>query len=108
MLLPLVLVALGWFLWTLGEYVLHRFAMHAMRGRGIASREHLEHHAGVIAPWTTDAMSWAGVVVVGAAWALLTDPAVGVGWVVGYGFYETHHRRAHRRAPRTAYQRWLR
>ena len=108
MLLPLVLVGLGWFLWTLGEYVLHRFAMHAMRGRGMASREHLDHHAGIVQPWTTDAASWAGVFVVGTGWGLLLHPAVGAGWVVGYAFYEVQHRRAHRRPPRTRYQRWLR
>ncbi|MGL4300691.1 MAG: hypothetical protein ACRCW4_16660, partial [Candidatus Neomicrothrix subdominans] len=33
--------------WTAAEYGLHRFAMHEMRGRGMASREHLKHHADV-------------------------------------------------------------
>ena len=33
--------------WTAAEYGLHRFAMHELRGRGLASREHLSHHADV-------------------------------------------------------------
>ena len=33
--------------WTAAEYGLHRFAMHEMRGRGLASVEHLKHHADV-------------------------------------------------------------
>ena len=33
--------------WSAAEYGLHRFAMHELRGRGLASREHLAHHADV-------------------------------------------------------------
>lgn len=102
------LVAAGWLAWTLGEYLLHRFAMHELRGRGMASREHLDHHAGIVAPLRTDALSWLGVLVVAAVWSVLLHPAFGAGWVLGYGFYDVHHRRSHRRAPRTRYQRWLR
>ena len=40
--LPLVLVGAG--LWTVGEYVLHRFAFHERRGKNYGSREHLRHH----------------------------------------------------------------
>src|SRR5215208_2605466 len=36
--------ASGFALWTLAEYLLHRFAMHEMGGKGMMSREHLEHH----------------------------------------------------------------
>ncbi|MBA2283215.1 MAG: sterol desaturase family protein [Acidimicrobiia bacterium] len=102
------LLVAGWFAWTLGEYVLHRFAMHALKGKGLASREHLTHHAqrdSVLEKW---ALSWAGVVVVGIALGVVIHPAVGIGWVGGYGFYDLQHYRAHRRAPRTRYQRWLR
>ena len=41
----LALLATGASLWTLGEYLMHRFAMHELRGKGLASREHLRHHA---------------------------------------------------------------
>ena len=115
----LLLAALaGAALWTLGEYVLHRFAMHELRGRGILSREHLEHH--VKAQWGFDpliVLAWVGVILVGALlWApvgwLAVGPAVGIGlgggWILGYGLYEFLHARAHLRAPRTRYAAWLR
>lgn len=108
----------GFLLWGLAEYLLHRFAMHHLHGKGIMSREHLEHH--VAAGWTfsrTHLLSWAGMLLVGfAAWMPLGWIAVGpelglplaVGWTVGYFFYEFQHAQAHLRAPRTPYQRWLR
>ncbi len=40
-------VGLGAAGWTGLEYGLHRFAMHELRGRGLASVEHLKHHADV-------------------------------------------------------------
>lgn len=58
--------AVGVNLWFLAEYLLHRFAMHHLYGRGIMSREHLEHH--VKAGWTFDnkhILSWLGVGLVG-------------------------------------------
>ncbi len=100
--------AAGWFAWTIGEYVLHRFGMHALKGRGLASREHLNHHAhrdSILEKW---ALSWTGVLLVGFALGAVVQPALGVGWVVGYGFYDLQHFLAHRRAPRTRYERWLR
>lgn len=102
------LFAAGWLGWTLGEYVLHRFAMHALKGRGITSREHLNHHANrdsILEKWP---LAWMGVLIVGTVWALLIGPAFGVGWVFGYGFYDLHHWHAHRRPPRNRYQHWLR
>lgn len=108
----------GFLLWGLAEYLLHRFAMHHLHGRGIMSREHLEHH--VAAGWTfsyTHLLSWAGMLLVGfAIWMPLAwwaaGPAVGVavavGWAAGYFFYEYEHMASHRKAPRTRYQRWLR
>lgn len=108
----------GFALWILGEYVLHRFAMHELNGRGIMSREHLEHH--VAAGWSFShihLLSWAGMALVGVlVWrplvASVAGPAVGwsvaVGWAVGYFFYEYQHAMAHLRAPKTRYQRWLR
>ena len=103
-----LLLLAGWFLWTIGEYVMHRFLMHAMKGRGLASREHLDHHANrdsILEKW---ALAWTGVIVVGVLLGGAVHPALGIGWVAGYGFYDLQHYRAHRRAPRTRYQRWLR
>jgi sterol desaturase/sphingolipid hydroxylase (fatty acid hydroxylase superfamily) len=105
-------------LWFLFEYLLHRFAMHELHGRGMMSREHLLHHVG--AGWTfgyTHLLSWAGVGLVGGAvwfpvgWWISgwqVGVGMGVGWAMGYAFYEYQHAAAHLRAPHTAYQRWLR
>jgi sterol desaturase/sphingolipid hydroxylase (fatty acid hydroxylase superfamily) len=113
----LVALALGAALWTLAEYLLHRFAMHALNGKGIMSREHLEHHVG--SGWAfsyTHLLSWAGVLLVGAAvwaplgWLLggLPGLALGAGWCLGYAFYEHQHAMAHLRGPRGRYSTWLR
>jgi sterol desaturase/sphingolipid hydroxylase (fatty acid hydroxylase superfamily) len=111
-------LVLGFNLWGLFEYLLHRFAMHHLHGRGIMSREHLEHH--VAAGWTfstTHLLSWAGMLLVGfLAWMPLGWIAVGlpfglavaVGWTAGYFFYEYQHAQAHLRAPSNRYERWLR
>lgn len=113
-----VAFAFGFQLWILGEYLLHRFAMHHLNGRGIMSREHLLHH--VAAGWTfstTHLLSWTGMLLVGfVAWMPLTAQLFGwgtgltvaVGWAVGYFFYEYQHAVAHLRPPRTSYQRWVR
>jgi len=104
----LLLLLTGWFAWTLGEYLIHRFAMHALRGRGITSREHLNHHAdrdSILEKWF---LAWTGVMLVGLALDTALHPAVGAGWVLGYGFYDFHHWHAHKRRPHNRYQRWLR
>jgi sterol desaturase/sphingolipid hydroxylase (fatty acid hydroxylase superfamily) len=111
----LALLAIGAFAWTFGEYLMHRFAMHALRGRGLASREHLRHHAeydSVLESWW---FAWAGIVGVGVALAVNAARAVGpvglclgVGWVGGYAFYDWIHYRAHRRPIRHPYERWVR
>jgi sterol desaturase/sphingolipid hydroxylase (fatty acid hydroxylase superfamily) len=110
--------AMGFGLWILAEYLLHRFAMHHLGGKGIMSREHLEHH--VAAGWSfsrTHLLSWAGMLLVGVVGWMplvwwLVSPAVGVavavGWAVGYFFYEYQHMVAHLRAPKSRYQRWVR
>jgi sterol desaturase/sphingolipid hydroxylase (fatty acid hydroxylase superfamily) len=107
----------GAFLWTFAEYVLHRFAMHLLHGKGIMSREHLEHH--VTSAWNFDVnhiLSWIGMLLVGFGGlapltaALISWPvglAVAVGWAVGYFHYETRHALAHRRSPRTRYTQWV-
>lgn len=108
----------GAFIWNLAEYVLHRFAMHHLHGRGIMSREHLEHH--VKAGWNFSPillLSWLGVVVVGGAgllpvaW-LLAGPvvaaSVALGWAVAYFFYEYQHAASHLRSPRGRYSTWVR
>ncbi|HOT80903.1 MAG TPA: sterol desaturase family protein [Microthrixaceae bacterium] len=106
----------GAFLWTLGEYVLHS-SFHWAKGKGFASRAHLDHH--VHASWHFDpiiTLAWLGVVLFGVAYGYLGSlivPAsvsygVGAGWTVGYFFYEWHHRASHLRGPRNRWERWVR
>lgn len=114
----LVALSVGWALWTWAEYMLHRFAMHHLHGKGIMSREHLEHH--VTSSWSfsyTHLLSWTGMLLVGfAGWAPLVSLvagwtaglAVAVGWAFGYFFYEYQHMVSHLKAPRSRYQRLVR
>jgi sterol desaturase/sphingolipid hydroxylase (fatty acid hydroxylase superfamily) len=109
--------ALGAFLWTFAEYLLHRFAMHHLHGRGIMSREHLEHH--VTSQWHFDVnhiLSWTGMLLVGfagfapvAAWlaSWTVGITIAVGWACGYFHYEARHALAHLRNPTTRYTRWV-
>ena len=115
---PLVASAVGAAVWTLAEYLLHRFAMHELKGKGMMSREHLEHH--VLSSWSfsaTHLLSWTGMLLVGAVvWLplgwLVAGPVAGVGiaagWAGGYFFNEYQHAVAHLRAPGGRYARWLR
>ncbi|MCU1355505.1 MAG: Fatty acid hydroxylase-like protein [Acidimicrobiales bacterium] len=108
----------GFFLWGFAEYLLHRFAMHHLRGKGMMSREHLEHH--VRASWTWSSvflLSWSGMLLVGFAlwaplgWALVDTwfgLSVAIGWTAGYFFYEYQHAMAHLQAPKGRYGTWLR
>ena len=109
---------LGFFVWGFAEYVLHRFAMHHLKGKGIMSREHLEHH--VRASWNWSPiflLSWSGILLVGfllwvpVGWAI-AGVAFGVslalGWSIGYFFYEYQHAMAHLQAPKGRYGTWLR
>ena len=116
------LVVAGMFAWTLAEYVLHRFVMHEMVGKGMPSREHLIHHADPQNNPGRPLLSWIGIIVVGAVlfgWSvpLLTSAVVGSGWVglamyagwlLGYGTYEQIHERSHFEAPRGRYTTWVR
>ena len=109
---------LGTQVWFLFEYLLHRFAMHHLHGKGIMSREHLLHH--VAAGWTfstTHLLSWAGMLLVGwLAWfplgwvtvSMAFGISLAIGWSFGYFFYEYVHAQAHLSAPRNRYQRRLR
>lgn len=101
--------------WTALEYGLHRFAMHEMRGRGLASREHLHHHADVryFAPASKKALSAAATTAVAlpASWALVgrRRALAYTGGLIGmYYAYEVLHRRVHTHPPRNSYGRWMR
>lgn len=101
--------------WTLAEYVLHRFLMHEMRGRGLASREHLSHHARVdyFTSWQQKLLTAGATtaVVFPLLW-IVFDAAIAAtfttGFITMYLIYEFLHRRAHTSPPRSPYGRWLR
>lgn len=117
-----VLFVAGLVAWSLGEYVIHRFVMHELRGRGLPSREHLIHHMDPENNLGRPVLSWIGIVIVGAvvfvpaggwlATGSTGGPWVGLalyaGWLVGYGTYEQIHNRSHTHPPRGAYSRWVR
>jgi sterol desaturase/sphingolipid hydroxylase (fatty acid hydroxylase superfamily) len=101
--------------WSGAEYGLHRFAMHQMRGKGLASAEHLRHHGDVtyFAPASRKLLSAAGTTAVaypiaskagGRRWAI----AFTSGLIATYFWYEVVHRRLHTHPPTNRYGRWAR
>jgi sterol desaturase/sphingolipid hydroxylase (fatty acid hydroxylase superfamily) len=110
----------GWFVlggigWTFLEYGLHRFAMHEMKGKGLASKEHLSHHADVtyFSPTPKKALTAVGFTagVLPTAWPVIgRDRALALvsGLNITYVAYEVIHRRAHTHPPTSRYGRWLR
>jgi sterol desaturase/sphingolipid hydroxylase (fatty acid hydroxylase superfamily) len=103
--------ASGWLLWTLTEYVMHRFSFHHSNDgpvRRTVAWEHSRHHRD---PNRTNlALRLGGQVGVaalgvpfGIAFALATSTTLGVGlwigWAGGYVIYETTHWRIHHRVP---------
>lgn len=114
--LPLLFtMLLGAFGWTLAEYLLHRFAAHAARGRNHFSREHLRHHGtpSYFAPAVQKALSaLVAVPVVGAVVALPFGLAIGLafalGFAVSYLGYEYLHWRIHIAPPRGRWSRAVR
>jgi hypothetical protein len=101
--------------WTATEYGLHRFLMHELRGRGLASVEHLKHHADVTyyAPASKKLLSAAATAAVaypltaklaGRRWAA----AYTTGMISMYFAYEVAHRRTHTHPPTNRYGRWAR
>ena len=101
----------GWFMWTLTEYLMHRWSFHHRNDgplRRLVASEHTRHHR---EPNRTHLMlrllGHAGVTGAGLLFGLLlaivTSQLVGlwvwVGWASGYVIYETTHWRIHHRAP---------
>lgn len=89
--------------------------MHEARGRGLASREHLSHHADVtyFAPTSKKLLSAASTtaVVFPAATAVAgrRRATAFTGGLIGmYFIYELLHRRTHTHPPTNAYGRWMR
>jgi hypothetical protein len=101
--------------WTLAEYGLHRFAMHELRGKGLASVEHLKHHADVtyFSPASKKLASAAGTTTVAYPLAAAIAGrrravAFTAGLLAMYSAYEVAHRRIHTHPPTNRYGRWSR
>ena len=101
--------------WTATEYGLHRFLMHQLQGKGLASVEHLKHHADVtyFSPASKKLLSAAGTTVVAypvaaAVTSRRSATAFTAGLLSMYAAYEVLHRRAHTHPPSSAYGRWRR
>lgn len=112
---PVVAAVAGAASWTVAEYGLHRFLMHEMRGKGLASVEHLKHHADVtyFAPASKKLASAAGTsavayplarAVAGRRWAGIFTGSM----IATYFAYEVAHRRIHTHPPTNRYGRWAR
>ncbi len=104
----------GVLLWTLLEYVLHRFAFHERKlGRRVA-REHLTHHAKPDYFATLAHKLVLAIPVLGGLSLVLgaTLGPVGIavvfGTFTGWQVYELIHRATHVRAPRGRYGEWAR
>lgn len=104
----------GVMLWTLLEYLLHRFIFHHyLLGKWIA-REHTHHHAKVnrFSPWWFKLAVATPILLSLAALALrlLGAPGAGlaIGTTLGWLMYEVIHRRIHVAAPRNAHARGAR
>lgn len=106
--------AAGVLLWTLVEYVMHRFVFHRhVFGKWVAL-EHTTHHAKVNSFshwWLKAALVPPGLLVIAAPAMRILGAygvALGVGSVSAWLVYEVIHRRIHVAAPRGAYAHWAR
>jgi len=105
----------GWGLWSLGEYIMHRFVGHKKGSKQTFAREHIRHHstAGYFTP--TIKKIWLSSRVIVPVWVLsvfVVGPWVGTAWVLGftcsYITYEVAHYTFHAHPPRTRAGAWLR
>jgi len=109
-----ILFVSGLVLWTLLEYVLHRFAGHANGLGKLVRKQHFMHHATpdyftslprklALAVPVLGALAGLGVLLFGAAGLALM-----LGTAAGWTFYERLHHATHVRGPRNAYGQWAR
>ncbi len=101
----------GLLLWTVAEYVVHRWVMHGSAEQaGRSDRrwlqpvvaEHLDHHRrpGSTVPLRFDAHNIGLKSGAFAVVAAVAGPAVGAGFTVGYSAYTGVHDRIHHRRPK--------
>jgi len=102
-------------LWTLLEYIIHRFGGHERRLGESVSREHLMHHARPDQFSTTAKKLALAVPVLTVLFALVTlvaDAGIAAALTAGTGVcwtsYEMLHRATHVRGPTNVYGTWAR
>lgn len=107
--------ACGLLLWTLLEYVMHRFAYHEGRFGKSVSTEHLNHHARPHTFTTAQHKLTLAVpalcvifTIFAAGFGLLISAGITAGTFTGWVFFETLHRITHVWPPRNAYGAWAR
>jgi sterol desaturase/sphingolipid hydroxylase (fatty acid hydroxylase superfamily) len=105
----------GALLWTLLEYVIHRFGGHERRLGSAIADEHLAHHARphTFATWAKKlALAVPVLLLLGVGGAIVVGVAGGAGVAVGTSVtwlgYELLHRLVHVRAPLNAWGAWAR
>ncbi len=110
-----VAVAGGAFLWTLLEYVLHRFGGHHGRFGAAIRREHMNHHARPDTFSTMPRKLLLAVPTLSTLFVLVLALSTGavaagvtLGTTVAWLGYERLHRLVHVRAPRNAWGAWAR
>ena len=102
-------------LWTLTEYLMHRFNGHGLRGRTEFSRDHLAHHASL--EYFTPARSkLKRAVLVSCFLFPISILALGnllglvfaATYLAAYAYYDYLHQYSHSHPPRTKYGRCVR
>ena len=104
----------GLVVWTLLEYVLHRFAGHSRMVGKHVRKEHLAHHAkpdyftGLVKKLLLAVPVLGGLAALAVPLAGWAGAAMVLGVAAGWTFYEKLHRATHVRGPRNRYGAWAR
>ncbi len=113
-------VLVGIALWSLTEYVMHRWVMHATAGPALTTRGHRDHHRQPTHRPLASPLSFVAVVLVGLGLvapvgAVLATAVGSTGWtgalagpaaIASYLVYERVHFRSHFCPASTRYARW--
>jgi len=116
--LAIIIFLVGWLMWTLAEYLLHRYLFHHVgetpEGKFRAFMMHGYHHEFPDDRWRLVApplMSWPlGVVIIGSYYLLVGAhwAPVAAGTAFGYVAYDWTHYYTHHFQPRHRLGKWLR
>jgi sterol desaturase/sphingolipid hydroxylase (fatty acid hydroxylase superfamily) len=98
----------GAIVWSITEYMFHRWLMHARLGPAPVERGHRDHHREPTRRPLASPASPVLVLVAATGMAVWFTVPLGLGFVGAYLAYERTHHYAHLRAPRSRYGRWMR